>query len=205
MDTPNLIPIQKDQESIIETVLTNIVKMLTNRKELEFNDLHNNIKNLINQKPDNYTYTIKTINNEKIVIKLLLQTITTVSKTSPIYEFLVSDSKNKNIIVVKSITNTPLNIIHSRYKHIELFLEKDLMIDKVSCNIVPRVGILSEEEKEEFFTQYNVTKQGCLKISYKDPIVKYYDANVGDILRIIRPSPTSAFTVSYRLIVKKEL
>lgn len=204
MDSLNLVPIQKDVDDIEETILTNVVKMLTNRKLLNKNDLDKNIKSVLDQKPDDFMYKIK-IDKGEIFVKLMLQNITTVGKTTGISEFLVSYKNKKSILVVKSITKTPLNIVTNRYEDTELFLEKDLMIDKVEYNLVPKFEILNEQEKKEYFDNYNVTKTGSLKISYKDPAVKYYGAKPGDVLRVIRPSEASGFSVAYRLVVKKEL
>jgi len=204
MDTPNLIPIQKDQDNIRDTILTNIIKMLTNRGLLEKNKLDENIKKILDSRPDDFSYKVVTSKGE-IIVKLLLQNISTVSKTTGIAEFLMAHKNKDSILVVKSINKTPMNIVTTRYEKTELFLEKDLMIDKVSCNLVPKFEILNEDEKQKYFEKYNVTKSGSLKISYKDPMVRYYGAKSGDVIRIIRVSPTSGFTVSYRLVVKKEL
>ena len=204
MDTPNIIPIQKNQDSIKDTILTNVIKMLTNRGLLEKSKLEENIKKLLDSKPDDFSYEVKTLKGE-IIVKLLLQNVTTVSKTTGIAEFLTAHKNKDSILVVKNITKTPLNIVTTRYEKTQLFLEKDLMIDKVNCNLVPKFEVLNEEEKQSYFDKYNVTKSGSLKISYKDPMVKYYGAKPGDVVRVIRVSPTSGFTVSYRLVVKKEL
>ena len=40
-----------------------------------------------------------------------------------------------------------------------------------------------------------------LKIHKSDPISKYYNAQVGDIFRITRPSENSGLTNTYRLVI----
>lgn len=204
MDTSNLISIQKDQDDIKDTILKNTIKMITSRKLLKKSKLEQNIKNILSYKPDDYIYKIKTDNGE-IIVKLMLQNITTVNKTTSVYEFLNSYKNKKNILVIKSITKTPFNIITGRYINTELFFEKDLMIDKTECNLVPKFEILTEDEKKDYYEKYNVTKVGCLKISNVDPMVRYYGAKPGDVLRITRPSETSGFSIAYRLVVKKDM
>lgn len=204
MKSPNLVQVLKNDTDIKETILTNTIKMLTNRKLLKKEDLEKNIKSILSKDPDDMIYEIKT-NSENYYVKLMLQNISTIGKATGISEFLISYKDKKNIIIVKNISKAPLSLISTRYPNTELFLEKDLMIDKVSHIFVPKFEVLREKEKEEFFEIYNLKKTSCLKISYKDPIVKYYGAKVGDVIRIIRPSESAGFAVAYRLVVKKEM
>ena len=61
---PQLIPIVKNTESVKNMVLTNIIKILTERKLLDKANIEKNIMNITENKPDNNIYKIALDNNE---------------------------------------------------------------------------------------------------------------------------------------------
>jgi len=80
-------------------------------------------------------------------------------------------------------------------------LEKELNVLK--HNLVPKHIILNEEEKDELLKRLNIIPKQLSKILVKDPVVKELNAKEGDILKIIRKSPTAGTSIYYRLVVKK--
>jgi len=69
--------------------------------------------------------------------------------------------------------------------------------------LVPEHIILSEEEKKEVIMKY--AGGDPYKLPYilaSDPVVKAIGAKPGDIIKIIRKSPTAGVAVYYRLVVK---
>ena len=54
---------------------------------------------------------------------------------------------------------------------------------------------------EKFKNEYNATDYTIKKILRSDPISKYYALRKGDIVRIIRPSPTSGEAIDYRIVM----
>ena len=70
--------------------------------------------------------------------------------------------------------------------------------------LVPKHEILSEKEKEELLKKYRIELKHLPRILSTDPVVKAIGAKPGDVLRIIRKSPTAGKTVYYRVVVKKE-
>ncbi len=67
--------------------------------------------------------------------------------------------------------------------------------------LVPKHEVLSEEEKEEVLKLLGVRPEQLPKIRADDPIVKEIGAKVGDIVRIIRESPTAGVSIAYRYVV----
>lgn len=67
--------------------------------------------------------------------------------------------------------------------------------------LVPKHEILSEEEKEELLRTLGIRPEQLPKIRVDDPIAKEIGAKVGDIVRIIRESPTAGVSVAYRYVV----
>ena len=67
--------------------------------------------------------------------------------------------------------------------------------------MVPKHELLSEEEKEEVLRLLGVKPEQLPKIRVDDPIAKEIGAKVGDIIRIIRESPTAGVSIAYRYVV----
>ncbi len=68
--------------------------------------------------------------------------------------------------------------------------------------LVPEHEILSEEEARSILEKYNISKGQLPKILSKDPVVKKIKAEVGDILKITRKSPTSGTSTIYRVVTE---
>ena len=67
--------------------------------------------------------------------------------------------------------------------------------------LVPKHEVLSKEEAEEILRLLGVKPEQLPKIRADDPIAKEIGAKVGDIVRIIRESPTAGVSIAYRLVV----
>jgi len=77
---------------------------------------------------------------------------------------------------------------------------KKLNIEK--HELVPKHVILSEKEKEELLKKYGIELGQLPRILTSDPMVKLLNAKVGDVIKIIRKSPTAGETIYYRVVVK---
>ena len=85
MTTLKIFQLEKNNEDIRKTVLTNIVKMFTERKLLNFENLATNIEKLTSIQSDDYTYILNIENykneaDKKYIIKIFNQKITAISK-----------------------------------------------------------------------------------------------------------------------------
>ena len=81
--------------------------------------------------------------------------------------------------------------------------EKDFNEILLSHRLVPKHIILSEEEKKEVIEKF--AGGDPYKLPYilvTDPVVKAIGAKPGDVIKIIRKSPTAGVSVYYRLVVK---
>jgi DNA-directed RNA polymerase subunit H len=67
--------------------------------------------------------------------------------------------------------------------------------------LVPEHILLSPEESEEVLKKYGVDSAQLPKIHVNDPVAKEIGANVGDIMKIIRKSPTAKHSIFYRLVI----
>ena len=69
--------------------------------------------------------------------------------------------------------------------------------------LVPKHEILSPEEREEILTQFRVQPYQLPKIRALDPAVKAIGAKPGDIVKIIRDSPTAGKYIAYRYVIEE--
>ena len=197
----NIRPIEKSKRDIKRTVLTNIVKMLGERGYIS--DINQTIKDVINSEPNDLVYRVIIIGDKNpAVIKILQQKITAVNKTSGISDFLNDFKDNRKIIIVNSINKKAKQFINANYPKAEIFTEEEKMINLVDNILVPKHELLTKEEVETFYDNFNCTKRSMPKLLSGDPVARYYGMKPGDIVRIIRPSRSSGYITSYRLVVK---
>jgi len=80
-------------------------------------------------------------------------------------------------------------------------LEKEINILK--HEFVPEHIILKEEEKKELLEKFGIKAEQLPKILTNDAVVKAIGAKEGDVLKIVRKSPTAGTSVYYRFVIKK--
>jgi len=78
---------------------------------------------------------------------------------------------------------------------------KKVKVNILEHELVPKHEILSPKEAEEILRKLGIKPTQLPWISIDDPIVKILGAKPGDIIRIIRRSPTAGETVAYRYVV----
>ncbi len=66
---------------------------------------------------------------------------------------------------------------------------------------VPEHILLTPEEGEKILKLYGIEAPQLPKIHVDDPAAKEINAKVGDIIKIIRRSPTANQSVFYRLVI----
>lgn len=209
---PQLLPIEINLDKRRIEILKNVVKMLTNRKLLKEENLSDNIKKITSIDSDDSLYNIKldypeiyypkNEHTKTMFIKFINQKITGVTKTSIIGEFLISKKDHPKLVIVNSIATKAYEQVTHDYLHTEVFLEKDLMIDIVSHISVPKHELLDQETSKQVFDEYNTKKREMPKIYLSDPISHYYNAKIGQIFSITRPSEVSCLAPYYRLVIK---
>lgn len=67
--------------------------------------------------------------------------------------------------------------------------------------LVPLHIKLTEEEKQKVLDELNISEKQLPAINEKDVMVKKLNAQVGDVIKIIRKSPTMGQSIFYRVVV----
>lgn len=229
---PLLIPVKKDIETIRQTVLTNVVKMLHKRGWISNSNVSDQIKNMINSQNDDQLYKInlstdltkvktyypedekdgdgerknidKEFNGKYVMVKLLPLNITSVGKSPLISEFLLGHSKCHKIMIVDAITEKVKNAILHNNKHLEFFEEEDMMHDLLGHNLSPQYEVLTPEDVKELLVSYNTTKRNLQYILDTDPAALYLFLEKGQVVRIKRNSESTGSAIVYKIAVHRK-
>ena len=75
------------------------------------------------------------------------------------------------------------------------------MVDVSQHELVPEQSVLEEDTLEEVLEEYNIDRTDLPKIQRKDPALPD-EAEIGDVIKIVRDSRTTEQAVIYRLVVE---
>ncbi len=67
--------------------------------------------------------------------------------------------------------------------------------------LIPKHIKLSDKEKEDLLEQYKITTSNLPRIYKSDPAVEDLGVKPGDVVKIVRKSPTAGEAVFYRVVM----
>ncbi|MEM2214096.1 MAG: DNA-directed RNA polymerase subunit H [Candidatus Nezhaarchaeales archaeon] len=67
--------------------------------------------------------------------------------------------------------------------------------------LVPKHILLTKEEKKQLLEQLKIRPEQLPWIRASDPVAKLIGAKPGDIVKIVRKSPTAGEAIAYRFVV----
>ncbi len=114
----------------------------------------------------------------------------------------MEETNIKRGIIITSGRYTHAAKVNAKKKHIELLPKTFPAFDIFKHELVPRHEILTSKESKQLLAQYRVQQYQLPQINASDPAVKAIGARPGDILRIIRKSPTAGTHITYRYVVE---
>lgn len=202
-------PTEISYEKQKNIILENVVKMLIERRLVHTNNYDKYVSSVIASLKDDDTCDVKVDNPSKEsndtykIVLLTEQKISSATKSSVIGQYLDNESKFNYIIIVGEITSRAQQTLRENYKNIEIFLKKEMMFNLVESIYVPKHKLLSQEEADKLIKEYGLQKKELPRIFVTDPVSRYYNAKLGQIFRIIRPSETSGIVHYYRIVVKE--
>jgi len=113
--------------------------------------------------------------------------------------------KEKNIekgIIITSGKYTHVAKKNAAKGNIELLPRTFPAFDLFQHELVPKHEILTPREREQMLAHYKIQPYQLPQIKASDPAVTAIGAKTGDILRIIRKSPTAGKHIAYRYVVR---
>lgn len=104
------------------------------------------------------------------------------------------------VITLEKISSTNMKIINEIKKDIQVFEIKELQFNITKHHLVPKhILITNENEIADIVSNYALKSKVQLPLILKsDPICRYLNAKNGNILKILRNSPSSGEHVVYR-------
>jgi len=82
-----------------------------------------------------------------------------------------------------------------------LIMGEEESINILEHVLVPKHEVLSPEEALEVLKKLGVSPKNLPWISVDDPAAKAVGAKPGDIIRVVRKSPTAGVAIAYRYVV----
>jgi DNA-directed RNA polymerase subunit H len=68
--------------------------------------------------------------------------------------------------------------------------------------LVPMHILLTEDEMKNVLKRYGITREQFPKIKVSDPAAAEIGAKLGDLIKIIRKSPTAGEAIAYRWVIE---
>ena len=135
--------------------------------------------------------------NFKKIFYNYVDTIDTPFKIILISKQILTEQDRKKILT--QLVPNELEEI-GRNIEVELFNELELQYDPTLHDLVPKHIILTKEEKKNVLQQFNLTLSQLPKLSNTDVIARYYNMKNGDLIKIIRTSPSAGKCITYRAV-----
>jgi DNA-directed RNA polymerase subunit H len=114
----------------------------------------------------------------------------------------MNEAKVEKGIIVTSGRYTQAANVNAKKRGIELIPKIFPSFNIFDHDAVPKHEILTVEEREKLLAEYKVHPYQLPRIQTSDPALKAIGAKPGDIVRIIRKSPTAGKYVAYRYVVE---
>ena len=203
----------------------NLLKMLKTRKMdvsayENFNQeelkkmLHQSLidKSFINPDVGPLDMILKNRHNTTTYVKYRLDKIKTAraieSFIEQIYKTQLKPEDNLILIAHEKINipgssfETMLNNFYNQKGYfVQIISLTQLLINIVDHRDVPKHEVITAEEKKEILEKYHIKEINLPNILRDDAMAIYLGLTPGEVVRILRPSPTSGTYVSYRICV----
>jgi DNA-directed RNA polymerase subunit H len=151
---------------------------------------------------DGSSFLVKTAEGKKLLIycwptqgTVGVQAVNQVKK-------VMKDMNVERGVLVTSGRLTQAAKVHSRRRGIELIPRIFPSFNIFGHVLVPKHEIVPAEEREKLLNQYRVQPYQLPRLKASDPGAKAIGAKPGDVVRILRDSPTAGKYTSYRYVVE---
>lgn len=204
MANHELFQVMKTENQIINTLIENTMKMISERGWISKDAIDRIIEKHQKNITENLVFNVELGGGKKCIFMIVRKNITSMQKNYGISDLAQSHRGVPKIIIVKGMNEKIREAMISN-EGVEVFMENELMINLVDHDLVPRHEVLGDEESETIYEQFRCTKRNLPKIFTGDPVARYYGMKAGQICRIIRPSEGTGYSEFYRLVVKKNV
>lgn len=188
--------VEYNNKEIILILLENLLKMLERRGLIKSWEVE--IKKL-GEISNNSSFEIILSDKTKYSIYLINTKLSSIVQGTILDDYLSNNIDIHKIVIAKDVAKKVIKQILTEYKNAEFFFEYEMMEDIPNKIFIPEHQLLSTEEKDELLKKFGENE--LAKILSTDMMSRYYNAKIGDIFRIIRPSFTSGKNIFYRRVI----
>jgi DNA-directed RNA polymerase subunit H (RpoH/RPB5) len=208
--------IMMNDKEVKRKIIMTCIEMFMARGLIEPNNKQESYEELLASESDN-VYKIKIFppikNQEELkeeikfrhyAIKLFREKLTAISKTSGMVDFLKEHKDYYKILILKDAGQKVINQI-VEYENTQLLYEEEMLTNALDFELQPKFepfDLNDREEMNKFFKEYYCNKAQLEKMDDNNPVARFLDLKIGQMMRIIRPSEVSGESAAYRIIVK---
>lgn len=136
----------------------------------------------------------------KVAVKFYDIKLNSLKNDREIDTFISKYQDYHKILVVSEVSaKTEKQISDTR--NFEVFRIMEIIRDISKHHLVPEHVLLTEDEKTKFMEEYKLGKLDMGRIFVDDPMARYLYAKKDNVIKIIRPSIYTGYSVNYRLVV----
>ena len=122
---------------------------------------------------------------------------------------LMKEKCSQELIIVANNKATPkvASVIGILGYNAQSFSEDELVFNVTKHQLVPRHCLAGKEEKEKILNTYTMLKDGKVHpellpgMFTTEPIAKYFNFKVDDVVRVERPRPDGFYDLTYRIVI----
>jgi DNA-directed RNA polymerase subunit H (RpoH/RPB5) len=171
-----------------EKVDFNSFKELFNDKNCDILAITNNSYTSSN---DNKDTDSKKNNQKKLYVKFILTPKIKPAQLREYFDDIMNTYITENdefIVILRTPVNTPIEKLNKekKYKHIQIFWTHILQYNPTKHYLVPLHTKCNDDEVNELLSRYRIEKKQLPSILRDDPIVRYYNFQVGDVICVKR-------------------
>ena len=161
---------------------------------------------------DEHFQTLKGNNNEiidsthivsdktKVAVKFYDIKLNSLKNDREIDTFMSKYQDYHKILVVADVSaKTEKQILDTR--NFEVFKIMEIIRDISKHHLVPKHVLLTDDETKQFMEEYKLGKLDMGRIFIDDPMARYLYAKKDNVIKIMRPSIYTGYSINYRLVV----
>lgn len=186
--------VEHNNREINEIVIENILKMLERRKTIaSWENEYNKINPSDFQNKSSFEF------DNKIGVYIVNAKLTNIVQGHPLDIYLSNNIDIHKIIIARDVAKKVVKQIINDYKNAEFFFETEMKIDLPSTIFVPKHEIIIDNERKEILDKFSESELARIKLT--DPMVRYVNGKIGDIIKITRFSTTAGKNTFYRKVI----
>lgn len=111
------------------------------------------------------------------------------------------------LVVNKNATHKVSNVLEILGHNAQIFSEEELLLNVTRHQLVPKHILVTGQDRDDILKMFITLPDGKQHMDLlpgmftNDPIVKYYNFKVDDLIRIERPRNDGYFDLSYRIVI----